>query len=31
MIGRVNVMAEFPQGSVATVNFSEAGNEAEPR
>ena len=28
MGGRLNIVAEFPQGSVAITNFSDAGEEA---
>ena len=30
MGGQLNIVAEFPQGSVVITNFSEAGEEAKP-
>ena len=30
MGGHLNIVAEFPQGSVVITNFSEAGEEAKP-
>ena len=31
MGGRLNIVAEFPQGSVVITNFSDAGEEAKIR
>ena len=31
MGGRLNIVAEFPQGSVVITNFSDAGEEVNPR
>ena len=31
MGGRLNIVAEFPQGSVVITNFSDAGEEASTR
>ena len=31
MGGRLNIVAEFPQGSVVITNFSEAGEDGETR
>ena len=31
MGGRLNIVAEFPQGSVVITNFSDAGEEAKTR
>ena len=31
MGGRLNIVAEFPQGSVVITNFADAGEEAKPR
>ena len=31
MGGRLNIVAEFPQGSVVITNFADADEEAKPR
>ena len=31
MGGRLNIVAEFPQGSVVITNFADAGEEEKPR